>query len=54
MCYYFSENWRNSGTLTRKQSEEEKKSTDGRKHENIGNKREKLNKIGNIEGFVNI
>ena len=31
-----------------------KKCMDGGKHESIGNKRKKLNNIGNIEGFVNI
>ena len=40
--------------LIRKQSEEKKICTDGGKHENIGNKRRKLNNIGNIGGFVNI
>ena len=41
--------------LNRKQSEEEeKKCMDRGKHENIGNKREKLNNIGNMGGFVNI
>ena len=40
--------------LIRKQSEEEKKCMDGGKHENIGNKRKKLNNIGNIRGSVNI
>ena len=39
--------------LIRKQSEEEKKRKDGRKHENIGNKRKKLNNIGNIGDFIN-
>ena len=30
-----------------------KKRKDGRKHENIGNKRKKLNNIGNIGDFIN-
>ena len=31
-----------------------KKSIDGGKHENIGNKRKNLNNIGNIRDFINI
>ena len=41
--------------LIKKQSEVEKKNCmNGGKHENIGNKKKKLNNIGNIGSFVNI
>ena len=36
------------------ESNRKKKKMDGGKHKNIGNKRKKLNNIGNIGGFANI
>ena len=38
----------------RKKLEEKKNAWMEGQHENIGNKRKKLNNIGNIGGFVNI